>query len=358
MAATNDLIPDFEDFERYYSGEMSSAEQRLLEGRMLAEPLVAEAYEGFLAWRTSSVGTNGVRADLHGRLHTRMGQARKKALPLWSYASAASVLLALFSYWFVFVRDQKADVQETAAAVKQEKETLAKPEQAPAAIQPDKPLGPSVSAPAVPETPEPAAKIQAQQPIQPQASSPASETLLIPSTLADAENREDAKDVAAGDSFAGKAEEVGATPLPEKALTTPASNQAVGKSMAGRARMERQEVDTKHFVAAKPASAEKKAYTVAVPLDTLPPAPVEGWPAYRTYLDKNTGTASTTGRIVVTFFVSSTGILSGFVASGPDELHKEAIRIIANGPAWLPAHTKGIPVTSRAEIQLQFRQSQ
>ncbi len=112
MAATNDHIPDFGDFERYHSGEMPPEEQRWLEGKMLAEPLVAEAYEGFLAWRAQHTDLAGVRSALHERLHTR--GARRDALPLWAYASAASVVLALLVYWSVFVRDQNAEMQQQA----------------------------------------------------------------------------------------------------------------------------------------------------------------------------------------------------------------------------------------------------
>ncbi|MBO9614727.1 MAG: hypothetical protein J7619_18645 [Dyadobacter sp.] len=352
MATTNDLIPNFEDFERYYSGEMSPAEQRLLEGRMLAEPLVAEAYDGFLAWRKHNGRIAGVRADLHQRLHARVERTDRKALPLWAYASAASVLLAMFSYWFVFLRDQTVEVQKPSVAEKQEQVKRSP-------IQADKTVEAASPAAVAPVAPAKVASV----PSQPQLAHdtnilPKPEIALAPSVLADVAVQKEVDGVVLEDSSPIKMEATHVPPRPVETLTTPGAAQAAGKSMAARTRVEREHADTQYLVASQPVSAERKTYSITIPSDTLAPMPAQGWEAYRAYLEKNTGSTSTTGQIMVTFFVSSTGVLSGFVASGPEELHKEAIRIISNGPAWVPARTKGIPVTSRAEIRLQFRQSQ
>lgn len=360
MAATNDLIPDFDDFERYYSGEMPLAEQRSLEGRMLAEPLVAEAYEGFLAWRAGNTGAAAMRADLQERLRTRVAHARRKTLPLWAYASAASVLLAVFSYWFVFLRDQKVDVQKPSVAIKQEKVTSSVPEQAPAPVPSlqDKPLESVASAPAAPEDSKLPESVPAGQFQKPSQALPKPEIALDPTVLADTEVPEKATDIALEDSFQAATEIVHVPQQPAKALATPGSAKAVGKSIAGRARMEQKDLDTQYLVASKPVSAEKQTYSVVIPADTLAAVPIAGWPFYRAYLEKNTGYASTTGQILVTFVISASGTLSGFIAKGPEELQKDAIRIIRNGPAWAPASANGTPVISRAEIQLQFRQAQ
>lgn len=341
MAVTNDHIPDFEDFERYYSGEMPSAEQRVLEGRMLVEPLVADAYEGFLAWREQHSRIADVRSDLRERLRARGTLARRNALPLWAYASAASVLLAIFSYWFVFLDDQSVEVQKLPVAAKREQVKSL-------------PAGVATDAPAE------AASVSASQSqkIPGSKALPTPKTASAPSGLADAEIPEEVEDIALEDSFPVKTEEVQATPQPAQTLTTSGAAQAVAKSMADRAKMQREQPDTQYLVASKPVSATTKAYTVTVPVDTLAAAPAMGWTSYRAYLGENTDSSRTTGAVVVTFFVSSTGALSGFVTNGPEELYKEAIRIISSGPAWAPARSKGIPVTSRVEIQLQFRQAQ
>lgn len=376
MAATNDLIPDFDDFERYYSGEMSSAEQRSLEGRMLAEPLVAEAYEGFLAWRAQHADVTGMRAEMHERLHTRTAHARRNALPLWAYASAASVLLVLFAYWNMFLYDRNVDIQKPAVAVKQEETTSSTPEQAtlPAPVKRDKPLESVASSQIGPETSLPTKPVPSSQPKQAPQNLPKTEIALVPSVLANEGAPQEAEleaiDTALADSFQAETAVAQAPPQPAKALAAPGSAQAVAKSMAGRVKAEPSSLHTvskkseeinkqyadQELVASKPVAGDKKTYNIVVPADTLAPIPAAGWAAYRAYLDKNTGSASTTGKIVVTFVVSSSGTLSGLVAKGPQELQKDAIRIISNGPAWAPARANGTPVTSVTEVQLQFRQ--
>lgn len=358
MEATNDLIPDFDDFERYYCGEMSSAEQRSLEGRMLAEPLVAEAYEGFLAWRTRNTHIAGVRTDLQERLHKRLALADRKVLPLWAYVSAASILLALFSYWAVFLHDQKVDIQKPAATITREGTTSPKPDQAPVILpnQREKPLEPIASASVeakIPITTKPSPAAQPKQAVQ---ELPKAELALAPSVLADAEVKMDAASTAFADSLPIEKHTSQASFQPANALAAPGSAQAVGKSLA--AREEQKVVDTQYLVASKPVFARKRVEGFAVSPDTLKAVPAQGWQSYQAYLDKNTGSAFTTGQIMVTFVVSTSGTLSGFVARGPQELQKDAIRIISNGPVWAPARTNGTPVTSIAEIQINFRRSQ
>jgi hypothetical protein len=360
MEATNDLIPDFDDFERYHCGEMSSVDQRSLEGRMLAEPLVAEAYEGFLAWRAQNTRIASVRTDLQERLHKRVALVHRKALPLWAYASAASILLALFSYWAVFLRDQKVDSQKPAVAVRQKGTTSSKSDQAPVILpsRRDKPLESIASARVEPNTSIPVKPGEASQPKQAVQALPKAELALAHSVLADAEAQEEVADMALADSFPTEKHISQAPSQPANALAAPGVVKAVGKSLAGRAGARQNDVDTQYLVASKPVSARKEITSVAVSSDTLRAVPVEGWPSYRAYLDKNTGSASTTGQIMVTFIISSSGTLSGFIAKGPQELQKDAIRIISNGPAWAPARSNGMPVISIAEIQMQFRQSQ
>ncbi|SDD81133.1 hypothetical protein SAMN04487996_102244 [Dyadobacter soli] len=370
MAATSDHIPDFDDFERYYSGEMPPAEQRSLEGRMLAEPLVAEAYEGFLAWRAQHTGAAAVRADLQERLHTRVAHTRRRALPLWSYASAASVLLAVFSYWFVFLRDQEADMQKPEVAVKRDKAALPAAEQAPATIQGKAPET-SATVPAAPDASKPDAHALANRLEQTSKPLPKPGTALVPSQLADAEIQEEVADIASADSFKGETEVIQVPPEAANALPSPGSAQSVAKSMAGRVRMEPSslynvsedrigagtQVAREQIAVAKPEAAHKKTTKHYTILPDIPaPVPAEGWASYQTYLDKNTASAPAEGKVIVKFVVGTLGTLSGFVASGPEELQKEAIRIISNGPAWVSARREGLSVASMAEITLQFRQ--
>jgi hypothetical protein len=298
-----------------------------------------------------------MRAGLQERLRIRVASAQRKTLPLWAYASAASVLVAVFSYWFAFLPHQKADMQKPSVAIKQENSSSAA-KQAPATIQRDKSLGSVVPAPAAPKASVPVSSIPANQPKQSLQVLPKSEIALAPSVHTDAEAREEAADIALADSFLAETETTQVYSEPAKALAAPGSVQAVGKSMERKARKKQESADTQYLVTSKPVSARKEIHTIIVPADTLAAAPAEGWLSYRAYLEKNTDSAATAGQIVVTFSVSSSGALSDFKAKGPENLQMEAIRIISNGPAWAPARANGTPVISRAEIQLQFRRSQ
>ncbi|WP_353720667.1 hypothetical protein [Dyadobacter sp. 676] len=375
MDATDNLLPDFDDFERYCSGQMPPAEQRLLEARMLDEPLVAEAYEGFLAWRAPYADAARLRADLHERLHTRASRTRRKALPLWAYGSAASVLLALFVYRVAFWGGRKADTQRPAAIVTQRDQPGSKhgvPEQAsPVAQAP----APAIAGPA--GAPQLAASAQARREeitpspgIVAKSAAPASSTAAGPEQL---DGKEETDTVSADSELAGKAA-AQLAPAPARALAVPGSVQAVGKSMAGRTRATAsapQIVSQKpsgtssltenlNEIAATGISSQSKKTAVNVPseADRADPAPVGGWEAYHVYLDENTASATTTGQVTVTFVVNPTGTLSGFKARGTGELRDEAIRIVRKGPVWLPARTQGANTARLVEVQLQFRRSE
>ncbi|WP_342085862.1 hypothetical protein [Dyadobacter sp. OTU695] len=360
MAATNDHIPDFDDFERYYSGEMPLAEQRLLEGKMLAEPLLAEAYEGFLVWRAGNTRAENVRADLQERLGKRLAPARRKSIPVWHYVSAASVVLALWAYWAFFSRDHRIDVQKPEVATTRKEVAAPKPEQADvnAPIQPEKPHKSVTSGVAKPDaliSGKPGLAIRSGQ--IPQAA-PKPEPALTTSVLADAEERQDAAEIVLADSIRAE-NHIAQTPAqPANALIAPGTAQAVRKSMAARVRSEEKAVDTQYIVSHRPAYDGKKIDDIVVRVDTLSALPRMGWPSYQAHLDRNTDSASITAQIMVTFAVSASGVLSDFVAKGPEQLQKDAIRLISNGPAWAPARVNGRPVKSVAQVQLQFRRSQ
>jgi hypothetical protein len=367
MAATDQTVPDFDAFERYYSGQMSSAEQRLLEGKMLDEPLVAEAYEGFLTWRATHKDSAAVRKDLSERLHTRVSHAQRRILPLWAYASAASVLLAMFVWWFVFVEKQDIELQNNTAVAVGKKTTIP-PERtsAPAVIRPTE--APKLAA--LPPTSKPQVADATSHPqalIQSNAASSAE-------VIADDEIiREEETDIALAEPAQAGSQPMQVAPEPANALSAPASAQAVGKSMAARIKsapsalqtVSEKNVDTNArsldevTVTGRSEVAFKKSDAAfPAPLSSDTPVPADGWEAYRAYLDKNTAKSPVSGQIVVTFIVSSTGTLSGFTARGDEKLQKEAIRIVREGPAWIPASAGGNRVAAVKELRLQFRQTQ
>ncbi|MGV3599957.1 MAG: hypothetical protein ACO1N1_02075 [Dyadobacter fermentans] len=363
MAATNDHIPDFGDFERYHSGEMPPEEQRWLEGKMLAEPLVAEAYEGFLAWRAQHTDLAGVRSALYERLHTRV--ARRNALPLWAYASAASVVLALLVYWSVFVRDQNAEMQQQ--AVKPSRMSQTEAEKADVSVPPT--VQPA-------ETPRETAPAPAAKDVRIETPATAEAVELAANPVAEESVSEEVIDSGWASSGLARTDAAKPSPSPASTLAAPGAAQAVGKSMAARMRAEpstlysvaekkeaarKLDIKSEQLADAGLSAAETKvvaADTLSLAAaDTLAPMPAAGWTAYRQYLDKNTKSAAAPGQVSVAFSVGISGELSGFTAKGPEALLGEAIRIVTNGPAWAPARTQGRPVAARTEIQLQFRSS-
>lgn len=369
MKASDDLIPDFDDFERYYSGRMSSDEQRMLEGRMLAEPFVAQAYEGFLAWRGRYGNVSAIRTDLKGRLEARLTQAHRKTLPLWLYVSAASVLLLATGYWIVFLGGQKSAMTKQSGLVKKETSVSPAPGQLPVAIQAE----PVAPAPRVSSAPH--ARRQAGQ----DSLGPSRQTSLPPAAyktpeaaaLADSQVRHEATDIALTDLLSTNAEEIQVPAQPADALAKPASVQAVGKSLTARVRTrpsslynvskQNQQQPTQSgaqpLLADPDAVSRKQSVSHSIPPDAPKPSPVVGWPAYQAYLDQNTRSADTTTQVTVIFVVNSLGTMSGFTASGPLKFHQEAIRIVREGPAWVPSRAAGTAVTSLTQVQLQFRRT-
>ncbi|GGM87091.1 hypothetical protein GCM10010967_19310 [Dyadobacter beijingensis] len=382
MAVTNDFIPDFDDFERYFGGQMPAAEQRALEGRMVDEPLVAEAYEGFLAWRTSHPDIAGMRVDLHARLRARVGRRDKRILPLWAYASAASVLLLLFAYWAFFLRDSEGLMQESAAMVA--RENAAKPS-SPTPNEPAKasdagseaaqpvPATPPLSSYSKPTGSATASEAEKSESVQ------APDFVLKPYALAPAvaEVVEKKEQITVPQSDSGSAQTTPAqtapAPEPASALTAPGASQAVAQSAGARAKAAPSkpsfaarktgdandnaapETLNEVVVTGSSFSRKKSISTPLVELDRPEPLPVGGWDAYRAYLDKNTDSSAIAGQVVVTFVVGESGALSGFMAKGPVELHNAAIRIVRQGPAWLPVRMKGVAASTLTEIRLEFR---
>jgi hypothetical protein len=101
MAASESNNTNFDDFRRYYSGEMSHIEQYNLEKRMLQDPFLADAYEGYVNAGMDHVDEGRTLKDLRETLEGRVKSREKRDRPLWGYAAAASVLFLVG--WFFYV---------------------------------------------------------------------------------------------------------------------------------------------------------------------------------------------------------------------------------------------------------------
>ena len=95
MAATDSNKIYFDEFHRYHSGEMSHQEQHEFETRLLDEPMFADAYEGYLSMIEDRVDVESAVANLNQQLENRIGVKKTRLIPIWSYATAASVVLAV-----------------------------------------------------------------------------------------------------------------------------------------------------------------------------------------------------------------------------------------------------------------------
>jgi TonB family protein len=106
MAATDSHTPSFEDFRRYHQGRMSHEEQHRLEKRLLEEPLFADAYEGYVAMIENKVDREASLEQLNEALQSRITGDKKRVVPIWAYAAAASVVLSVS--WLVYTNKESA----------------------------------------------------------------------------------------------------------------------------------------------------------------------------------------------------------------------------------------------------------
>lgn len=91
-------------------------------------------------------------------------------------------------------------------------------------------------------------------------------------------------------------------------------------------------------------------------------SPVSGWEAFNEYLktelqSPNIGSPSEKTIVKLSFVVSSTGNKEQFeILKGEnDRYNEEAIRIITDGPAWIPEIKNGIPEISVVKLRLVFQ---
>lgn len=102
MGKTDLNAPDFDDFLRYHQGTMPPEEQHQFEMRMLEEPLMADAYEGFLAWYSDDTRIPALRSELRELLADRTSANKRITSSWWVYGAAATVLMVVGLYGFYF----------------------------------------------------------------------------------------------------------------------------------------------------------------------------------------------------------------------------------------------------------------
>lgn len=86
-------------------------------------------------------------------------------------------------------------------------------------------------------------------------------------------------------------------------------------------------------------------------------APVDGYKAYETYLDKNAMSSEKRSTVTISFVVDTDGSLHSFeVIEGTNEdLTANAIDLIKNGPVWAPAIEDNQAVPDTVAVKVKFR---
>ncbi|MCF0041866.1 energy transducer TonB [Dyadobacter fanqingshengii] len=325
----------FEDFRRYQSGEMSLREQHLLEKQMLEDPMLAEAYEGFLAMQRNNADFASIKNALNRNLGKRIKGNRKRTIPIWAYGAAASLVITMGTLWLVFVSNpQKGDITETGQNLVER--PLIKPETKPQSA-PETNL----------ETALPVKKTTPR-------TKPATQRAQEPELVIEVPAQQTETDLAVTNS--------------DDQVNVPASAPAEKQAFANTARTQppaaaasrlREEPKHKrsHTVVAEETSARGLAALpdVTNSLTKLTASPLMGWDAYRVYLEKQSGAARRKGEVTVSFYVNADGTLTDFTAEGKKQLHSEGIRIVREGPQWVPVKQHGSTVRTPVSVTLQFR---
>jgi hypothetical protein len=346
MAPTNYHFPGMDDFRRYQSGEMSSEQQHKLEGLMLDDPFVAEAFEGFLASQQAHSGHTNVGSELRGRLAARIEGKPERRLAFWPYASAAAALICLGLYWAVFLKKNQAPPVVTArqsAAHQMPRGRAA----GPAEPEPKAPAG----APAIAKAPQPAQPVSKSKPATLSTQEKAAQALFDSGSerLAAAESPAAAAAVpiASGRVQPEDSESQVSDFKPVKAATSKQDPASFRRS---------EEVIQLSEVVVSHSNTQRKQTSVPAPTAAafLPAQPADGWKAYQSYIENNE-LAEQEGKVTVSFVVAQNGSLSGFLAHGTQQLHQRAIQLVRQGPAWTAARSNGTPISMPTRVEIHFR---
>lgn len=338
MAATDSTQhSDFENFRRYYYGEMSFEEQHQLEKKMLEEPLVAEAYEGFVAMLDDEIQIDKAKKELSERLHVRISAKRKRIIPLWAYGAAASVIIVIGVFWQtdtgpVSLETAKVEVREAPAPNPVIKETkpssIAAPQTAPIKALPGQQKKVEVPAGAL------------QSPVKDFHSD---ENIAAVADRKEAEFQLD-REILVPNSpdtlIHAKPQQFSLDSL-RTALATPKKTTVLAENVNARS-------------AAASSYQASSGRSGRLIVRNTSPMPAGGWESYRNYLETKTKDAELKGTVTVSFMVEPDGSLTGFSPKGDQSLHDQAIRILKEGPAWLPATFNGDKISRTAEVTLRF----
>ena len=401
---------NLDDFRRYENGSMSFEEQRLLEKRMLEDPFLAEAYEGFKSVGLANLNSAVIDKELTERLENRIQTKKRNAVPLWAYSAAAMLLIGFTVGWLIYLNKQslparKIKSEELSSIMKPESQIADTAKSGPTSLPFEKNDKYSIKKSLPPNAQDNVAvqdatkevldqgnlikgeslaaydearTINAPEP-SPSAFSAPAQMLAKTSTLA-------RDSMPRGDMLSGQLLDNNNQPI---AGATIVSSKTVGTltDLEGHFSIQAEIGDslsalfvgykTKVFKAEKAdlgtikldddlqalnevvitgyGAQQKKSVGAKEVSNSAEPVPAIGWPSYNEYLKKSTSVSLSRGSVEVSFLVSETGLLSDFKATGKAELVERAIQIVKDGPEWKPAISNGSPISKKMKITLKFR---
>ena len=366
---------DPELIRRYLAGQLDDKAMHLLERQAMDDPFLAEALEGF-AGHTPDQQAN--LSDLGRRLEKRVAKKKVRAIHYVRWAAAAAILILLGVGVMKLLQTNEPVKQEIAKTETKTQDTLppgavtdesghSQAANADQKVEIDglntmtlsKPVPPAtwqqlLKKPVMQESPVAAVPPAAQMEPQPSASAP------MPAILAD-KARQPEKDMVAAKEAAAETSDLYKARKQADSLT-PAADYAAPVALAelagrapgiavSRARTKKMS-DSGNTDELEDVSVGKKFKSSEV---YRAPIPAGGFDNYKTYLAKNTRypAAGVPGTVRIAFKVRQDGTLTHFrvVQSLQKDCDAEAIRVVKEGPAWLPASGNK---TARVEVEVKF----
>jgi hypothetical protein len=335
MAGNSEHIPDFQEFQRYHSGAMSPGEQHLFERQMLQDAALADAYEGFLAMQRGNVDPSAIHEALANQLEKRITGNAKRVFPLWTYGIAASLIVMFGVIWLIFLSDPKKEQVLMEATQK----------------LPPKPSQQTKIEPAPEANTPPALTFKASKPQQ----QPSLKDEKTVAKDADVLIEEETENVAIATDESELVESAPAQSFEPGLAYSAKPNASVARSSSVRS----DSLVRKNEVVMSEASSKRHSFVDPQHgknlREELSPKPLMGWEAYNVYLQQSADSASLNGKVTVSFTVNADGSLSDFTARGDKNLQPDAIRIVRDGPLWVPVKRNGTSYALPASVTLYFK---
>jgi hypothetical protein len=312
------------DFLRYSNGEMSGEERNAFERKLQKDPFAEEASEG-ISLIPSGEEEKDLR-ELKKKLETRI---RKKSFAIYYRTAAAVAILAAISVIFLNRNRDTGDI------VSKNEFSMPDTSFSIAASEPLKDI--SEKSVAKNEGPKQSTQVSPHLPISP------SPTLPVSPSPNASDNQLSAVSSDLKEDISEDKAEVNAVYAEEQALPLPSESE---KKME----MSR--------VAGVSVKLTAKGKDVA---EYIPSQPVNGIDSFNIYLEKNIRNPQPEEVqekiVILDFRINTDSTISDYriIESPGPAYSREAKRLIKEGPRWIPATQKGIPVKEEYRLKIVFR---